>query len=265
MNANEAQGLGRFVKTAIVGGLSALSLLAISSSSGWAQTVVLDDPQIFIQQSGTSPAGGEPNIISNTGAFVVGVAGSSTLQNPLLVIVGAYDAIGTPSISFSGCAIPSACAAATVGTYGLTANTGTFTASSSGSAFDQLGLSSGGSESFVNWSGADVAAGFAAPTSFSLFAFSVPTNLTSSPITIDESGAANGSFIIAYGCEDGTGSSSGCATPGNIGQTVMTNTGLVNGPHHPVPEPGTLLAFGAGLLGLVLLRRRWLGKAPNRD
>lgn len=257
MRANRARGWGHFARTTIVGGLSALSLLGIASSSGWAQTII--DPQIFIQQSGSSPAGGDPNIITNTGAFVVGVAGSSTLQNPLLVIVGVYDGLGSPSISFSGCTIPSACAAATVGTYGLTANHGTYTALSSGSAFDQLGLSSGGSESFVNWSGADVANGFAAPTSFSLFAFAVPTNLTSSPITIDESGAANGSFIIAYGCEDGTGSSNGCATPGNIGQTVFTNTGLVDAPPPPrVPEPGTLLAFGAGLLGLVFLRRRWI-------
>lgn len=216
------------------------------------------DPQIFIQQTGTSPAGGDPNIITNTGAFNVGVAGSDTLQNPLLIIVGVYNGNGSPSVSYSGCAVPAACPAAAVGTYGLTSATGTFTSSSSGSAFDQLGLASGGSESFTNWSTADVTAGFAAPTSFSLYAFALDTKLTAgSPITIDESGAANGSFILGYGCIDGTGSSTGCATSGDIGQTVFTNTGLVDAP--PVPEPASMVLFGTFLLITSFVLRRHFG------
>jgi len=236
----------------------AVALLCLSGSA-FADATGVVDPQIFIQQSGSSPAGGDPNIINNTGSFVVGVAGNHTLQNPLLIIVGVYDGNGTPSISFAGCAVPSACPAAPLTTYGLTADTAPFTAGSSGSAFDQLGLGSGGSESFVNWSGGDVAAGFAAPTSFTLFAFALNTSLSGSgPITIDESGAANGSFIIAYDCENGTGSSGGCATPGNIGQTVFTNTGLIDA--KPTPEPGSITLFGSGLLFLGGVIRRRFGK-----
>lgn len=237
--------------------LSALLLtVALASSTARAD-------QIFIQQSGTSPAGGDPNLITNTGGFMVGIAGNHSTQNPLIIIVGVYNGSGTPAISFSGCTIPTACPAATAGTYGINGSTASFTASSTGSAFDQFGLASGGSESFVNWSAADVANGFAAPTSFSLYAFEVPSGLTpGSPLTIDESGAAFGSFIIAYSCNAGTGSSSGCAKQGDIAQTVFTNTGLItSGPTHKVPEPSGLALLGSGLvLAAGLLRRRLAGK-----
>ena len=211
---------------------------------------VANASQIYVQQSGTSAAGGGPNVLTNLDAFTIGDAGNFTLQNPLLVIVGVYDGVGTPSISFGTTACTPACPLATVGTYGLAHNTATFT---SGSVWTALGLPQNGetSESFTNWSGGDTAAGFAAPTSFSLYAFAINTSLTSaSPITVSESGAANGSFIIGFGCKDTSCSS------GKIAQSVFTNTGLVK--TTSVPEPGVLALFGAGLLGGALLigRRR---------
>src|SRR5215471_10037616 len=84
--------LSVFASTAALGALAFLSYPASAT--------VIDDPQIFIQQSGGSPAGGDPNTITNPGSFVVGVAGNFTLQNPLLIIVGVYDGNGTPSITY---------------------------------------------------------------------------------------------------------------------------------------------------------------------
>lgn len=223
---------------------TALKVLVVIAALGFCMLPAHAD-QIFVCQSCTAPPGGDPNIITNSSSFNVGVAGSATLQDPLLIIVAVYDGNGVPSITFPGATT------ATVGTYHLTATTATIT---TGTVFEALGLSAGGSVSFGNLKDADVADGFAAPTSFTLYAFALPTNLTSTPITIGESGAALGSFILAYDCKNGTGSSSGCAKNGDRAQTVATNMGILDG--HRVPEPTSLGLLGLGLLSLALFTIR---------
>ncbi len=227
-------------------------LVAAVALAGTCMLGVAHADQIFVQQSGTAPAGGDPNVLTNTGGFVIGAAGGNfTLQDPLLVVIGVYNGMGSPSLTFSSPGCTPSCSLATVGTYGLTSNTATLT--SGQKVWAQLGLNGGGSESYTNWAGYDQNTLGLSPTSFSLYAFAIDTSLASgSPITVSESGAANGSFIAAYGCQV-SNSESGTCRRGDVAQTVFTNTGVIGG---SVPEPGALALMAAGLFGLGWFMRR---------
>jgi hypothetical protein len=242
-----------------------LPLVAGLAVSGPASADLVIDPQIYVQQTtvgnapnGSNLIGGEGNAITDPTGFNVGVAGNDNLQNPLLVIIAEYNGVGagSASISYSGCPTPSACPSATIGTYGLTHQSAVLT---SGGAFDALGLAAGGSVTFDNFNAILTQNGFAAASSFSLEAFAVPVSLqakSNSPITIDESGAADGSFIIAYGCSTQATPGAACSG-GDIGQTVNTNIGMIDAPPTHVPEPGRLSLLGSFLviLGTALTRR----------
>jgi hypothetical protein len=225
----------------VLAGAAALGALAFSTSP--ASAVVVDDPQVSVQQTSGPALGGDPNLITNPGSFFATVQGSGQAQNPFIVVVAEYNSIGTPTVSFSGCTIPSACPLlGTGGTpsslYGFTSSTAPFTSSSSGSLFDQLGTpTNGGSLSFGNLSAHDTANGFAAPSSFELFTFVIPSTLDNTGVNLDTT-ATPGSFVAAYGCG---GTSSGACTGNDVFQTVNTNIGLV------VPSP----VIGHGLFVLL--------------
>ena len=210
--------------------------------------------QIFIQQSGTAPAGGDPNVITDTTAFVLGIAGNEDITSlPLLVTVADLNGEGpAPTISFSGCAIPSACPLASVGTYGLTANP--LAGFGPGEeAYTELGLVSGSpSVSFTNMAatlaGLDPAI---IATSFTLYTFAVPAQLGGTTVITLDTTAGAGDFIFAYTCD----AELGCTNQGgSIHSNVYTNTGLIDG--NSVPEPATLMLLGGAMVGFVVWSRK---------
>src|SRR5260370_4941769 len=230
----------------------ALCLSLICAYQAPAQTTVVD-PQIYVCTGCTAPAGGDPNVINPT-SINVGFAGNHTAVSPLLIIVGVPNAGPDPTIS-----LPSGVNAIAAGTYygfstsgGLTgkldgtltnANMGNNNAYNSISSTDPGG---GSSESWVNWNGWDTGKGITVGSSFNLYAFGINYALKSgsggnSPITIDFSGIAPGSFVIAYNCA----TAGATCSRGGGGSTPFTNARLFG--TTPTSAPASMLFIGLRL------------------
>jgi hypothetical protein len=278
------------------------SLLALLSAPATAGVVL--DPQIFVGNPGSSnppggtAVGGEGNLLTDPmGGFVVGVAGGSNqvLQNPLLVIVGAYDAtapITGAAINNTNCpGIISCPGAPTTGTtnpmpppasfgpYGLTANGITVTG---GDIYTALGLpeGSGGGPSVTvaningiltqqQVPGAPPGTTFAPATSFFLTVFDVPVGLTGHQAeSFSESLFPPGSFVIGFGCNARDPTLAPCSG-GDVGASPLTNIGIIDTtttgpppppppPPPPVPEPSSLVILGGAVLALL-----WWARNPK--
>jgi len=235
------------------------------------------DPEVlFIGTGAGTPCfagcGGDPNSIPPTTLSIFENGnGQPPLVSPLLMIVGipnfAGSAPGIASISagtgllgganlFGGSWNP---------TTGLaTNNGGSFTGAFNGSVYQFIGLAppASASESFTNWSGADLARNGITATGFAIFVYTLSntsgTTLTGGTgISLSfTSGLPVGSFVVAYGCSATTGSV--CSGTGTTFGTPFTNAGVT------VPEPSTLALLAFGIFGLaVLARHRRDGSPPQ--
>ena len=221
--------------------------------------------QIYVCTGCTAPPGGDPNLI-DPASINVGFAGSHTSVSPLLILVGAPNAGSAPTIS-----LPSGVNPAAAGTYyGLNFATsggltgvfeGSLTSAAGTNAYGQSGLNTGAgggaSESWANWDAFNSAHGINDGTSFSLYAYAINFALDStsggnSPITIDFSGIATGSFVIAYNCAV-TGSA---CTGGDLGETPFTNAGNAVSTPVSTSEASSTLLLSLALLGVAVVSRK---------
>ena len=233
-------------------------VVAVMALPAAADDIVYVDPAT-LQINGS---GGDPNQFTNNSVFVFQNQGGATnLNNPWLLILGVPNTSVANPFGAGISSVTSSAGGATSWSYvGFQTS---MTGSPNGQdAYSKLGYSGlTASNSFVNWAGADLTINGITATSFGLYEYSINAALgAKDTVTVNFSSMPIGTFVIAYGetsetttkCT-GPPSNRVCTTTTTITQydTPFTNAGL----RTRTPEPASMLLLGAGMLGLLGIRR----------
>lgn len=214
---------------ALVLGLS----LSFIGATVWAGAVLhIGNPP----NSGTYLFGTEVQPISNTNLGILENGnGQPTLDDPLKLIIGIPTtyADSAPSINWTN------------STSGTATPIDVVPVFNSGEIYSFLGLSgtANNSNSFTNWAAADLAVNNLTVTGFNIFYYNIVGSGITGGETIGVTFASpipNGTFAVAYG-----------TSGDSVFSTPFTESGLT------VPEPGTVLLLGAGLVGIGFFRRKF--------
>jgi len=220
--------------------------VSVAGTTAWAGAVLhLGNPP----NSSTYLFGGEVQPISNlTLGILENGSGQPTLVNPLLLILGVPDdaAFVAPTITVS---TGTGDIGGTANYFGGAWNTGTGFAGSfgSGEVYSFIGLTPVGNSSnnFGNWHDADLAVNGIDADFFGIYVYVLSNTAITGGATVTVNFASaipDGTFAVGYGQD----------RKGHAFTTPFTESGMTTG----VPEPGTALLLGTGLLGFVALRRK---------
>jgi hypothetical protein len=257
-----------------------LALMVFLGSAFARANSTLTDPSTLQIGTGAGTAcatgcGGDPNLVSGTNIDIYQQSGGATdtVAEPLFLILGvandttnlfATDPIS--GVTFinpypGGTSTAGSSAFATAGTYGLKSAVsggffGSMTAGQEVYSFLTLDPPTDNSNSFTNWAAADLSKNGITASNFGIYVLAL-TGTTLGPQGLVDilfgSALPVGTFAVAYGQNDI-----------HVFDTPFTESGLTN---TTVPEPGTLLLLGTGLLGLAqaCLRKRGTKALTNQN
>ncbi len=244
----------------------AITLLLVATSLAVADNVVSDtvcngdicytDPATLQLGASLPPAGADPNLFSGNSIYVYqNQGGAAALNNPWLLILGVPNtSAANPFGSGITSLVPSAGGPTSWSYLGFQTSMGP-----GQEAYSVLGVQgpTDNSNSFGNWAGADQSHDGITATSFGLYEFAISANLGAKQnVQITLGNVPAGTIAIAYGQVITTSTSTKhghtvTTTNVTIFDTPFTQAGLET----HVPEPGSMMLLGAGVLGLSGLRR----------
>jgi hypothetical protein len=202
------------------------------------------------------PLNGEVNNIEPTHLDIYQNSGGAKALDDVLLILSVPDNVSVPGALSASLYAPypdplmptSATITAGASAYGINTDASGFAGSmTNGDVYGFLGLSGNNSNSFANYSAAELRDFGTSVSSFGIYLFSIDAGVFGGNDLLDImlSGLPEGTFAVAYG-ESGHQSY----------DTPFTNAGMVDVPPVSIPEPGSLVVFGAALVVLGLMRRR---------
>lgn len=230
------------------------------------------DPTSFHVTSGVA-TGSDPVLLNNAKAFSIQDIGGQNISQPITIFIAQLTSVAiAPTITgvnYDNGTITPVTFQATTSVNNITFPTTVTVGNGSGQdLYSLIGCNAcGASLNLTNIDAAEAADGNGSPSMFKIYAFQVNQDMVGKD-QLDVTGTfADGSIVFPY-----------ANNVSKNGKTVTefdtswTNTGLVDcnevtskcgsvtppppPPPPPIPEPSTIAVLGAGLLGLMFLKRR---------